>query len=95
MGTTRDDGDGLRFNQYWQRQLRQLERENLLERIEPETGPVPHVAQLRSRRLSSWRGRVDGRSFDFNLGRDAEKALKGAGSLAPPRTSHRCATATV
>ncbi|MCR6644495.1 MAG: DUF3363 domain-containing protein [Terricaulis sp.] len=113
MGVARDNGDGLRLNQDWQRQLRQLEKENLLQRIERDTGRVPHFARdgdrvagvfvqrvrvaersfavlfhERSATLVPWRaemdrafnqlmaGRVNGRNFDFKVGREAEKALK-------------------
>jgi|CXWL01.1.fsa_nt_gi type IV secretory pathway VirD2 relaxase len=96
----------------WQRQLKRLERADLLQKIERDTGRVPHVArdgdrvegiftsrihaaektyalilQERTATLAPWRpdmdralnqfvsGRVNGRDFDFNYGREVEKSV--------------------
>lgn len=113
LGLTHNAGDGARLRGDWQTQLRELEKENLLARIERETGRVPHLARDgdqaagvfaqrvqtaersfavifhgRSATLVPWRaemdraenqlvaGRVNGRKFDFSVGREAEKAMK-------------------
>jgi type IV secretory pathway VirD2 relaxase len=45
MGIARHGDDRLHGEQDWQRQLRQIEREDLLKRIERDTGRVPHFAR--------------------------------------------------
>jgi len=121
LGLGHDAPHGFDTAPDWQRQLKRLERADLLQKIERDTGRVPHIArdgdrvdgifasrihaadktyalilQERTATLAPWRpdmdralnqfvsGRVNGRDFDFNYGREAEKSvskslLKGLG----------------
>jgi type IV secretory pathway VirD2 relaxase len=104
--------DGFHTTTDWQRQLKRMERGDMLQKIERDTGRVPHIArdgdrvegifasrihtadktyalilQERTATLAPWRaemdralnqfvsGRVNGRDFDFNYGREVEKSL--------------------
>jgi len=115
LGLGVDQADGFHTTEDWQRQLKRMERADLLHKIERDTGRVPHVArdgdrvegifasrihaaekpyalilQERTATLAPWRpemdralnqfvsGRVNGRDFDFNYGREAEKSLSNS-----------------
>jgi hypothetical protein len=122
LGLGVDAPDGFHTTTDWQKQLKRIERGDLLQKIERDTGRVPHIArdgdrvegvfasrihtadktyalilQERAATLAPWRaemdralnqfvsGRVNGRDFDFNYGREVEKSLskgllKGLGS---------------
>lgn len=112
IGLGVDAPDGFHTTTDWQKQLKRMERGDLLQKIERDTGRVPHIArdgdrvegifasrihtadktyalilQERTATLAPWRtemdralnqfvsGRVNGRDFDFNYGRDVEKSL--------------------
>ena len=112
LGLGVDAPDGFHTTADWQKQLKRMERADLLQKIERDTGRVPHIArdgdrvegvfasrihaadksyalilQERTATLAPWRaemdralnqfvsGRVNGRDFDFNYGREAEKSL--------------------
>jgi type IV secretory pathway VirD2 relaxase len=112
LGLGVDAPDGFHTNTDWQKQLKRMERGDLLQKIERDTGRVPHIArdgdrvegifasrihtadktyalilQERTATLAPWRaemdralnqfvsGRVNGRDFDFNYGREVEKSL--------------------
>ncbi|HWA21302.1 MAG TPA: DUF3363 domain-containing protein [Caulobacterales bacterium] len=112
LGLGVDAPDGFHTTTDWQKQLKRMERGDMLQRIERDTGRVPHIArdgdrvegifasrihtadktyalilQERTATLAPWRaemdralnqfvsGRVNGRDFDFNYGREVEKSL--------------------
>lgn len=112
LGLGVDAPDGFHTTTDWQKQLKRIERSDLLQKIERDTGRVPHIArdgdrvegifasrihaadktyalilQERTATLAPWRaemdralnqfvsGRVNGRDFDFNYGREVEKSL--------------------
>ncbi|MEJ0022886.1 MAG: DUF3363 domain-containing protein [Alphaproteobacteria bacterium] len=65
FGLAREESGTLKLDAGWQRTLRELERDNLRERIERETGRVPHFARDGERVRGVFVSRVhtQGRSY--------------------------------